>query len=84
MRDTSRYPRRSTVGELIVSTHATITARRSDVREGLVARMHVRVERGDVAPRTVAIAVMAGNALTVGGIIATNLEATANALDLGE
>jgi hypothetical protein len=46
--------------------------------------MHVRDERGDVAPRTVAIAVMAGNALTVGGIIATKHEAKANALDLGE
>jgi hypothetical protein len=42
-----------------------------------------RDARGDVAPRSVAIAVMAGNALTVGGTLATHLEETANALDLG-
>lgn len=41
-------------------------------------------ERGDVAPRTVGIAVMAALAIAVGGIITTKLTEKANNLDLDQ
>jgi hypothetical protein len=68
----------------VVLGHAAATARAGQIRDGLTARLDIRDERGDVAPLTVGIAVMAGIALTVGAIIAAKLEAKANALDLGD
>lgn len=80
MRDAARDSMRRAV----VLGHAAATARAGQIRDGLTARLDIRDERGDVAPLTVGIAVMAGIALTVGAIIAAKLEAKANALDLGD
>ena len=81
MRDTAA---RQSMRKAIVAGHAACSLRAGQLRDGLVARSQYRDERGDVAPRTVAIAVMAGIALSVGAIIASKLDAKANALNLGE
>jgi hypothetical protein len=81
MRDTAA---RQSLRRSIVTGHAAFSIRAAELRDGLTARLQYRDERGDVAPRTVGIAVMAGIALSVGAIIASKLEAKANALNLGE
>jgi ABC-type anion transport system duplicated permease subunit len=53
------------------------------VRHGLRARLYHCDERGDVAPRTVGIAVMAALAIAVGTIITTKVLDRAEQIDLG-
>jgi hypothetical protein len=50
---------------------------------GLADRLDPRDERGDVAPRTVGIAVMAALAISVGAIITAKVTNKANEIPLG-
>ncbi len=52
------------------------------VGSALTSRLDPRDERGDVAPRTIGIAVMATLALSVGVIIAAKLESKANSIQV--
>ena len=67
---------------LAVRAHATVVLVGADLRSALTSRLDYRDERGDVAARTVGIAIMAALAITVGGIIATKVTNKANAIDL--
>ncbi len=51
-------------------------------REALAARLDVKDERGDVAPLTIGIGVMAALALAVGAIITAKVVGKANAISL--
>lgn len=67
---------------LAVRAHATVLLRTNDLRQAMICRLDSRDERGDVAARTVGIAIMAALAITVGGIIATKVTGKANAINL--
>lgn len=66
----------------LVRAHATMWLGATDVRESLVKRTDWRDEQGDIAARTVGIAIMAALAIAVGGIITTKVTNKANAIDL--
>lgn len=84
MRPRPARARRDAARTAAVRCQVMLALKLAQARDGLVARLDYRDERGDIAPRTVGIAVMAGIALTIGSIIAAKLEAKANALNLGE
>lgn len=72
----------NSIHALAVRAHATVLLRTSDLRHAVICRLESRDERGDVAARTVGIAIMAALAITVGGIIATKVTGKANAINL--
>lgn len=67
----------------MVRTHAAVWLGSDDLRRAAARRLDWRDERGDVAARTVGIAIMAALAIAIGGIITTKVTNRANAIDLG-
>lgn len=72
----------SSIHLLAVRSHARGTLLAASTRSMILSRVDARNERGDVAARTVGIAIMAALAITVGGIIATKVTGKANAIEL--
>lgn len=75
-------PTPNQLNAIAVRTHATVWLRSGELRRALAARLDPHDERGDVAARTVGIAIMAALAITVGGIIASKVTDKANAINL--
>lgn len=65
-----------------VGTHASVWLGIGDLKRAMASRLDVRDERGDVAARTVGIAIMAALAIAIGGIITTKVTDKAQAIDL--
>ncbi|MEM9131817.1 MAG: hypothetical protein AAF962_09360 [Actinomycetota bacterium] len=67
----------------VVRAHTAVWLGATDLRENTARRLDWRDERGDVAARTVGIAIMAALAIAVGGIITTKVLSRANSINLG-
>lgn len=65
-----------------VRVHSAYLAGSAMCRQALVTRLDYRDERGDVAPRTVGIAVMAALAISVGAIITVKVTNKAASIPL--
>lgn len=61
--------------EAILFAQVIAVNRAADMRDGLVSRLDVHDERGDVTPRTVGIAVMTAVAVAVGITITAKIKA---------
>jgi len=70
------------VQSAVVRVHSAYVGQLAALKEVLVARLDARGERGDVAPRTVGIAVMAALAISVGAVITTKVKGKADGIDL--
>jgi ABC-type anion transport system duplicated permease subunit len=70
------------VHQTVVRAHAAAFTRSGDLRRALMARLDIRDERGDVAPLTIGIAIMAALALAVGAIITKKVTDKANTISL--
>ncbi len=66
----------------MVRAHASAWLGASDLRAALARRTDWRDERGDIAARTVGIAIMDALAIAVGGIITTKVTNKANSINL--
>jgi hypothetical protein len=65
-----------------VRLHRTYKAWSATVDDAFATRLAAGDERGDVAPRTVGIAVMAALAISIGAIITAKVTAKANGINL--
>ncbi|MEL7155001.1 MAG: hypothetical protein AAFN30_00225 [Actinomycetota bacterium] len=66
----------------LVLAHAALWLGAADTRAAVARRTAWRDERGDIAARTVGIAIMAALAIAVGGIITTKVTNKANSINL--
>ncbi len=66
----------------VVRAHTALWLDTVDRRQAAARRLDWSDERGDVAARTVGIAIMAALAIAVGGIITTKVTGRANAINL--
>ncbi len=67
---------------LSVRAHSTVWLGLDAAGRALARRVDVGDERGDVAARTVGIAIMAALAIAVGGIITTKVTGKAESINL--